>query len=306
MHAAPSSDSPASKAGFVAIIGEPNVGKSTLMNAALGSKLSIVTPKPQTTRKRVLGIYTKDAVQMVFLDTPGILTPRYELQRSMMEYVRDAIDSADLLLLLLDVTRRDISLDFLQEKLRLGLQQSKKPLIIALNKMDALHNKKEALPMIASLDALDFVNEVVPISALHQHNTDDLLATLAGHLPQHEFFYDPEFISEMPERFFVSELIREVIFGRYKQEIPYSSEVTIREFKEREHRKWYIAADVVVERDTQKAIIIGKGGASLKETGSRARLAIEEHLGQPVYLELFVKVRADWRNNKTHLHSFGY
>ena len=329
------------KSGFVAIIGEPNVGKSTLMNAMLGTKLSIVSPKPQTTRRSVLGIFTEgteeSGTQIVFFDTPGILSKAtYELHRSMLDFVKTSIEGADAVLIVVDVQklvdkpkpaqrqqfgakakpapaspphaneRGAKALQTLMMRLQMRLETVDKPIVIALNKMDALHDKKLALPVMDALMKLPFVKHVAPISALENKYVDELLLKLKEFMPEHGFFYDAEMLSTQPQRFFVSELIREVIFMRYREEIPYSTEVGIVEFKERERGKWYISADIVVERDTQKQILIGKGGASLKETGSLARKAIEEYLECSVFLELFVKVREDWRNSSAHLRSFGY
>ncbi|MCU0426522.1 MAG: GTPase Era [Candidatus Kapabacteria bacterium] len=329
------------KSGFVAIIGEPNVGKSTLMNAMLGTKLSIVSPKPQTTRRSVLGIFTEgteeSGTQIVFFDTPGVLSkPSYELHRSMLDFVKSSVEGADAILIVVDVQklvekprtkkpstnrpsnqatkqpsnqteeRGAKALQTLMMRLQMRLETVEKPVIVALNKMDALHDKKLALPVMDALMKLPFVSHVAPISALENKFVDELLAKLKDYMPQHEFYYDAEMLSTQPQRFFVSELIREVIFTRYREEIPYSTEVSIVEFKERERGKWYISADIVVERDTQKQILIGKGGSSLKETGSLARKAIEQYLECSVFLELFVKVREDWRNSTAHLRSFGY
>ncbi len=330
--------------GFVAIIGEPNVGKSTLMNAMLGTKLSIVSPKPQTTRRSVLGIFTEgteeNGTQIVFFDTPGILSKAtYELHRSMLDFVKTSVEGADAILIVVDVLklvekpkpekpksaqhpntktqtgktasvkaeeRGAKALQTLMMRLQMRLETVDKPIIIALNKMDALGDKKLALPVMDALMKLPFVKHVAPISALENKFVDELLLKIKECIPEHEFFYDAEMLSTQPQRFFVSELIREVIFMRYREEIPYSTEVGIVEFKERERGKWYISADIIVERDTQKQILIGKGGSSLKETGSLARKAIESYLECRVFLELFVKVREDWRNSSAHLRSFGY
>ena len=329
------------KSGFVAIIGEPNVGKSTLMNAMLGTKLSIVSPKPQTTRRSVLGIFTEgteeSGTQMVFFDTPGVLSkPTYELHRSMLDFVKSSVEGADAVLIVVDVQklvdkprpknqalkkpspqaakqlkpkneeRGEKALQTLMMRLQMRLETAGKPIIVALNKMDALHDKKLALPVMDALMKLPFISHVAPISALENKFVDELCTKLKEYMPEHEFYYDAEMLSTQPQRFFVSELIREVIFDRYREEIPYSTEVSVVEFKEREHGKWYISADIVVERDTQKQILIGKGGAALKDTGSLARKAIEQYLECKVFLELFVKVREDWRNSNAHLRSFGY
>jgi GTP-binding protein Era len=338
------------RAGFVAIIGEPNVGKSTLMNAVLGTKLSIVTPKPQTTRKSILGIYTTEPAstatpsstegepmpvqtQIVFYDTPGILQPSYGLHESMMESVRSSIEGADVILLVLDAlklapqhsTNRPSSkptkanqrriedaaqaallLRSLTEKLKTTFESLGKPIVVAINKMDALHDAKQILPTMSALLNTGVVKEVFTISALHGKFVSDLVQALSAYMPEHELYYDPELLSEMPQRFFVSEIIREVVFMAYKEEIPYSSEINIAEFKERERGKWYISAEIIVERDTQKGIIIGKNGAKLKDIGQKARIAIEEYVEMPVFLELYVKVREGWRDNHQYLRSFGY
>lgn len=318
------------KAGFVAIIGEPNVGKSTLMNAILGTKLSIVTPKPQTTRKSVLGIHTEGDTQIVFFDTPGVLKPSYGLHRSMMEFVRSSIEGADAVLVVVDVEKllsreqhrnrkkaqskrpeiepkpSNDGLRSLMLKLQTRLETVGKPVVVALNKMDALFDKKLALPVMDALMKTGFVSHVAPISALENKYVDDLVAVLRTAMPEHEFYYDEEMLSTHPQRFFVGEILREAVFMSYKEEIPYSTEVNVVEFKERETGKWYISAEIIVERDTQKQIIIGKGASALKALGSTARQAIEQHLEMPVFLEIFVKVREDWRNSDAHLRSFGY
>ena len=295
-----------SKAGYIAIIGKPNVGKSTLMNAIIGSKLSIVTPKPQTTRRNVLGIYTEQDVQMVFIDTPGVLKPRYELHKSMMNFVEESLSGADIIVVIADVTRPETASKILTPPFIEALKTIGKPCIAILNKMDALEDKKQALPLIAALNSLGLFIEFLPISALESDNTDVLLTVLEKYLPESEFYHDPEMLSTMPQRFFVAELIRETVFELFTEEIPYSTEVSITEFKEREKGKWYIAGDIIIEKDSQKAILIGEKGAMIKKIGQIAREKIEDHLELPVFLELFVKVREDWRHKTTYLRSFGY
>lgn len=292
------------KAGYVAIIGKPNSGKSTLLNAILGTKLSIVTPKPQTTRKRVLGIYTKDKTQIVFLDTPGVLNPRYTMQKIMMDYVEGSVSESDVLIALIDMekyTNEGIPQDILNI-----VKNSGKPVIAALNKVDRMIDRKGVLPVIAELSDKKYFSDIVPISALKTMNVDELINTIEQYLPQHDFFYDEDMLSTQNQRFFVSELIRENIFLLTKDELPYSTEVSILEFKERDKGKWYIHAEIIVERDTQKRIIIGSGGALIKEIGEKSRIKIEEHLGLGVFLELFVKVRPKWRDDSNRLRSFGY
>jgi len=294
------------KVGYVAIVGKPNVGKSTLMNAIVGAKLSIVTPKPQTTRKNVLGIYTTDDIQIVFLDTPGALVPRYEMQRSMMDYVHKSIEEADVIIVLADATHGLHALHYLTEEFMEILKESNKPILLAINKTDALIDRNAVLPLILEFQKLNLFKEFLPISALKKKFVDELVKTITEYLPESEFLYDQDFLSDQPERFFVAEIIRETIFMEYGQEIPYSCEVNITEFLEREEGKWFIGAEIIIERNTQKGIIIGAKGQKIKEVGQRARYKIEKHLEKPVFLELFVKVRDNWRNNKTLLKSFGY
>ena len=293
------------RAGYIAIVGEPNVGKSTLMNTLIGTKLSIVTKKPQTTRKSVLGIHSTDSAQMIFIDTPGVITPRYLLQEKLVGYVADAVRDADVILLMLDVNDPDIKR---LAKTPLGdVAELGKPIILLLNKMDLLENKRDALPLMAQFHEMNIFKEIIPASGRYAQNTDELVDVVAGYLPQGPPFYDPEVLSEQPQRFFVSELIREQVLELYRKEIPYSVEVDIIEFKERqEPEKIYIHAEIVIERDSQKGILIGKKGEALKRLGERARQGIEEFLGQGVFLELFVKVRKDWRSSEARLRGFGY
>jgi GTP-binding protein Era len=291
--------------GYVAIVGEPNVGKSTLVNKLVGMKLSIVTNKPQTTRKNVLGIQTTEQMQMIFLDTPGVLTPHYLLQEKMVGYVKTALESADVILLLVDAG--DPNLERLASTAIGDVKDLRKPIVLAINKVDALPDRAVVLPLMKQFMGLGLFKEVIPISALDGVNVDVLMESLAKYLPEGPPFYDPDLISEQPQRFFVSELIREQVLKLYKQEIPYSVEVAVVEFKERPApAKIFINAEIIVERDTQKGIIIGKKGEALKRLGERARHNIEEFLDQPVFLELFVKVRADWRQSEQRLRGFGY
>lgn len=295
-----------SRSGFVAIAGLPNSGKSTLMNAILGAKISIVTDKPQTTRKKILGIYTEGNLQVIFIDTPGVLEPRYEMQKRMMGFVSESIDEADLLLIIADVSKMHSPEEYFPPYFIEKVKAFKGKKILALNKTDLIFQKNKLLPIISYFTASKIADEVVPISALNSDNTDALVKLIESHLPESPFFYDPEVLSTQPERFFVSEIIRENIFNLLHEEIPYSTEVQISEFKERETGKWYISADIILERDSQKRILIGKGGDVIKRIGVNSRAAIEEHLGMPVFLELFVKVRDNWRKNDTYLRSYGY
>ncbi len=293
------------KSGFVAIVGRPNAGKSTLLNSIIEFKLSIVTPKAQTTRKRVAGIYSTEDTQIVFLDTPGIIKPDYEMQKTMMSYVKNSLEEADLLLCLVDASTYDIERGF-DDLILNYLKTFTKTKILLLNKTDKIPDKKLLLPIINFMQNTGYFSEIVPISAKSGDNVELILSSIEKYLPEGEFYYDPEQLSPENQRFFVGELIREQVFFRLNEELPYSIEVVISEFKERENEKWFISADVVVERDSQKKIVVGNQGSKIKEIGQRARKEIERHLEKEVYLELFVKVKNDWRNNKNMLKSFGY
>jgi len=294
------------KSGYVAIIGKPNVGKSTLMNNILGEKLSIVTNKPQTTRKRVLGILSGEKYQIIFLDTPGILNPNYLLQKKFMEYVRASVDDADVILMIIDVVKdTDGKKTFEDNIVKEILNRNNKPKILLLNKIDK-SNEAEVEAMVKKFSKLDYFREIIPVSALLNFGTDVVIQAILKYLPEGPKFYPDDQLTDAHERFFVSEIIREKIFEYYKEEIPFSTEVVIEEFKEREGRKDYILANVIVERDSQKPIIIGKRGEAIKKIGQNAREAIEEFLGRPIYLEIRVKVRPKWRSNERMLKSFGY
>ena len=294
---APEADS-THRCGYVALIGKPNVGKSTLLNALMGQKLSIVTHRPQTTRRRVLGILSGDDHQVVLLDTPGIIEPKYGLQRSMMNEVQTSTSDADLLVFMADATRDnvdDLSLKYVQHQ----------PAILVLNKIDKI-KQDDVLPLVSSyMDAHAF-EEVIPTSALKGRNVNIVLESILKRLPFGPAYYPKEMISEQPERFFVAEIIREKIFKLYRQEIPYSTQVNVISWEEREDDKDLIHADIVVERDSQKGILIGKGGKALKKIGTFAREDIEGFIDRPIFLKLHVKVRGDWRNSEGHLRSFGY
>lgn len=224
----------------------------------------------------------------------------------MMGYVHDALKDADVIVLVVDVTQQPTPETVVTPDVAEALHRLRKPIIVALNKIDLLRSTAEVLPIIERYAATGLFAELVPISALKHANVDELLRVIERYLPESPFLYDPELLSTQPERFFVAELIREQIFLLYRHEVPYSTEVQIVEFRERPEGKWFIAADIIVERESQKAILIGSGGSRLKTLGQRAREAIEAYLGVPVYLQLYVKVRGRWRNNKTMLHFFGY
>ncbi len=293
------------KAGYCAIIGKPNVGKSTLMNVILGEKLSITTPKPQTTRKRVLGIYNDENTQIVFLDTPGILEPAYLLHEKMLEYVKNSAKDSDVLLFIVDASSPDVYNEFFDDKRVAELLQIEKPKILAINKID-LSDENSAKHMVRMFEEKNIFEKVIPISALGAFNISTLLDAITEFLPVHPKFFPDDQLSDATERFFVSEIIREKIFEMYKDEIPYSTEVEIDEFKERPGKKDYIRASIIVERETQKPIIIGAKGTMIKKLGQRAREEVERFLERPVFLELYVKVRPKWRSNQNMLRRFGY
>jgi len=296
------------RAGFVALLGKPNAGKSTLLNALIGEPLSIVSPKPETTRRPVVGILTKGDAQLVFLDTPGIVHhPKFELHRQMLIEIRQAIEDADVLLVLLDATGGMAEAEsLLQEPVMEDVRASGKPVILVLTKMDAVEEKPSVLPIIERMMTTGIFRTNVAVSALKGKFLDELIAVIIEHLPESEFFYDPEQLSTQQERFFVAEYIREQVYRHCQQEIPYSVEVVVTDFDERPDGPWYIAAELVVERHSQKKILIGSGGSMIKRIGEHARKRIEAHLGVPVYLDLYVKVREHWRNDPTYLRSFGY
>ncbi len=296
-------DEPGFRAGYVAIIGEPNAGKSTLLNTLVGTKVSIVTNKPQTTRHKIVGIMTNERAQVVFLDTPGILRPRYLLHEVMMDAVAAALSDADVVCFMVDAARQaegsrdDASVDL--------FSKVSTPVYLLLNKVD-LVAKDNLLPMIASASAKFPYREIFPISALHHTGTDDLLKALIAEMPVHPPFYPADIVSEHSERFIAGELVRESIFRHVHEELPYSTTVEIIDFREQEGQKDLIRAEIIVERDSQKGIVIGKGGKTLRLIGHDARLAIEEFLQRPVFLELYVRVRLKWRESDTWLQRLGY
>ncbi|MCB0833169.1 MAG: GTPase Era [Bacteroidetes bacterium] len=290
--------------GYVAIIGRPNAGKSTLLNQLLEFKLSIVSPKPQTTRQKVLGILNEPDAQIIFLDTPGLIKPRYALQSAMMKIADGAIQSSDVIALIVDVTDKDHRA-FVDELLKTNLKKTEAPILLLLNKVDRIA-KPELLPLLESYHKTGLFRELIPISALKNDGVDRVKRALIGLLPVSEPFYPDDILTEQPERFFVAEIIREKIFYQFAEEIPYSTDVVIEEFKERSAGKTYIRAVVLVERDSQKAILVGKKGEASKQLGQAARVAMEEFLDRPVFLEIWVKVREDWRSDTRALRDLGY
>ncbi len=287
------------KAGYVAIIGKPNVGKSTLLNRLVGMKLSAVTSKAQTTRNRILGILTEGEYQACFIDTPGMIEPEYELQSLMVKQIKAAVNDADVIIHMFDPWLKDVHTRIAQ------IEPGKDvPKITVINKID-LVSKRDLLPMMEALKNAG-ASEIIPLSALNGEGVDDLKKAIFKHLPEGEFIYPEEDVSDTSERFFVADLIREKIFEIFKKEVPYASCVLIDEFKERKKGKDYIRAIIYVERQSQKAIIIGKNGMALKNIGEKARREIEQFLEKPVFLELWVKVKEKWRKNKRFLKELGY
>ena len=290
----------AHKSGFVNIIGNPNVGKSTLMNAMVGEKLCIVTAKAQTTRHRIMGIVNGEDFQIVYSDTPGILKPVYRLQQNMMNFVDTAIGDADIILYVTDtVEKPDKNMDYVEKLSRLDC-----PVIIVINKIDISSQEKVRALM-------DWWQEkvpaaiIIPASAQENFNLEAIMNTVVEHLPESPAWYDKDTFTDRNLRFFASEIIREKILLNYKDEIPYSCQVEIETFKEGEER-YDIGAIIYVMRDSQKGIIIGKGGAALKKTGTAARIELEDFFQKKVFLQLLVKVDPDWRENRRELRKFGY
>lgn len=291
---------PIHQAGFVNIIGKPNVGKSTLMNILVGERLSIISSKAQTTRHRILGMINSDNYQIIFSDTPGMMKPQYELHKNMMSFVNISLEDADVIVFVTDLFETDEEIEEIIEK----INQSGIPVLLVINKID-----------LAKEGQLDKVTEywtsrikassVIFISALEKFNTEKILQEILDRLPEHPAFYDKGELTDRPERFFASEIIREKIFNNYKKEIPYSSEVSIEDFLE-ESKIIKIRATIYVERESQKGIIIGDQGKMLKKVGIEAREELEKFFGKKVYLETFVKVETDWRKNKLKLKKFGY
>jgi GTPase len=288
------------KAGYVALVGRPNVGKSSLLNAMIGEKLSIVTPRAQTTREKVLGIFTEDGVQIVFVDTPGLLEPSYVLHRSMLAAAVEAVRDSDLVLLLLDGTR--------PEELPAGealeeLRKRSSALYVVVNKIDA--SKESDVATLEAWSVAELGKQPLLISAKTGKELKKLREMLANALPTSPYFYPEDDIAVQNLRFFAEELIRETIFEQYDQEVPYATVARVEEFKE-DRSPVYIRATVFVERESQKPIIIGKQGAGIRGLGQAARLKIEQLLGEPVYLDLWVKPMPGWRNKPASLRFLGY
>ena len=288
------------KAGFVNIVGNPNVGKSTLMNQLVGERISIATFKAQTTRHRIMGIVNTDDMQIVFSDTPGVLKPNYKLQESMLAFSVSALADADVLLYVTDVVENpEKNLDFLEKVRKLTI-----PVLLLINKID-LTDQKGLVAVVEKWHSLLPDAEILPISALNKFGTDLILKRIGELLPDSPPYFDKDQLTDKPARFFVSEIIREKILLYYDKEIPYSVEVSVEQFKE-EEKLIRISAVIYVERDSQKGIIIGHQGVALKKVSTESRKALERFFGKSIFLETFVKVDKDWRSSKKELDNFGY
>lgn len=288
------------KAGFVNIVGNPNVGKSTLMNLLVGEKISIATFKAQTTRHRIMGIVNTDDMQIVFSDTPGVLKPNYKLQESMLAFSTEALTDADVLLYVTDVVEKsDKNQDYLEKVAKLSI-----PVLVLINKID-LTTQSELERLVEQWHMLIPNAEIIPISAQEKFNVDIVLRKIASLIPDSPPYFDKDQLTDKPARFFVSEILREKILLNYEKEIPYSVEVVVEQFKETAD-KIAINCLVYVERDSQKGILIGKGGSAIKRTAMQARHDLEKFFGKKIFLELFIKVDKDWRNSNKELRNFGY
>lgn len=288
------------KAGFVNIVGNPNVGKSTLMNQLVGERISIATFKAQTTRHRIMGIVNRDDMQIVFSDTPGVLKPNYKLQESMLAFSESALTDADILLYVTDVVENpEKNIDFLEKVGRMDV-----PVLLLINKIDE-SDQKQLGDIVEKWHGLLPKAEILPISAKNKFGIDMLLKRIYDLLPECPPYFDKDQLTDKPARFFVSEIIREKILLYYDKEIPYSVEVRVDRFKE-EQKLIRINAVIYVERESQKGIIIGHQGFALKKVSTESRKALEKFFGKPIFLEIFVKVDKDWRSSEKELNSFGY
>lgn len=289
------------RAGFVNIVGNPNVGKSTLMNDLVGERISIITSKAQTTRHRITGIVNTPEYQIVFSDTPGVLKPKYKLQESMLEFSEGALTDADILLYVTDVVEDpEKHKDFLDR-----VAKETVPVLLVINKVDLLKNNEELEALVEAWKKRLPNAEIFPVSAIQNFNVENLKNRIIELLPPSPPFFGKDALTDKPMRFFVTEIIREKLLLNYDKEIPYSAEVLVEKFEEKEN-SIHIMAVIYVERDTQKGIIIGKGGEKIKKVGIAARQDIEKFFDKKVYLELFVKVEKDWRNRENKLRQFGY
>ncbi len=292
---------PQHKAGFVNIVGNPNVGKSTLMNRLVGERMSIITPKAQTTRHRITGIVNAPDYQIVFSDTPGVLKPRYRMQEAMLSFSEEALTDADILLYVTDVIENpEKNADFLAK-----VAKEKVPVLLVVNKVDLLQGDNDLMHITDDWQKRLPDAEIFPISATENFNVENLMARIVELLPPSPPYFGKDALTDKPARFFVTEIIREKILENYDKEVPYSTEVIVEKFEEKE-ASIHIMAVVYVERDSQKGILIGRQGSMLKKVGIAARHDIEKFFDKRVYLELFVKVEPNWRNRENKLKSFGY
>lgn len=287
------------KSGFVSIIGKPNAGKSTLMNALVGERLSIITSKAQTTRHRIFGILTSENFQLVYSDTPGIIDPQYTLQESMMNFVMESLRDADVILWVVELGEKFDGTEILDR-----IQKSGIPVILVVNKID-LGKGSQVEDKLNYWKETVNVQDIIGVSALEKTNVDPLFDLILKYTPVHPPYFPKDQLTDKPERFFAAEIVREKIFLNYKKEVPYSCEVVVTEFKEDE-KIIRLRAEIYVERKSQKGIIIGKGGAALKKVGIEARKDMEEFFQKQVHLETFVKVEDDWRKKNKQLQKFGY
>ncbi len=290
---------PNHRAGFVSIIGKPNVGKSTLMNALVGENLSIITYKAQTTRHRIMGILNGDDFQIVYSDTPGIIQPKYELQQKMMRFVHSSLEDADVVLFVTDIFEKHDEADVTQK-----LAHIEAPVFVIINKTD-LATETQVQEKVDYWKQAVKATQIIPISALKKVNIDGLFQTILEAMPQHPPYFPKDELTDKPERFFASEIIREKIFLNYDKEIPYSCEVVITSFKEKKDIL-VIQAEIMVERTSQRAILLGHKGENIKKVGVQARKELEDFFGQKIFLETFVKVEPDWRSRENTLRRFGY
>lgn len=289
------------KAGFVNIVGNPNVGKSTLMNELVGERISIITSKAQTTRHRIMGIVNTDDYQIVFSDTPGVLSPKYKLQESMRNFSEGALTDADILLYVTDVVEDPTkNRDFLDKVAKEAI-----PVLLVINKIDLLKGQDDLLKIVDRWREILPNAEIFPTSAKEKFNVDNLMKRIVSLLPDSPPFFGKDALTDKPARFFVTEIIREKILLNYEQEIPYATEVIVEKFEEKD-KAIHIMAVIYVERDSQKGILIGRGGTMLKRIGTDARKDIETFFQKNIFLELFVKVEKDWRNRENKLRAFGY
>lgn len=292
---------PLHKSGFVNIVGNPNVGKSTLMNDLVGERISIITSKAQTTRHRIMGIVNTPEYQIVFSDTPGVLKPKYKMQEGMLAFSEGALTDADILIYVTDVVEDpDKNADFLAK-----VAKEKIPVLLVINKIDLLKGNSDLDAIVARWRERLPQAEVFPTSATERFNVDNLMCRIVELLPAGEPYFGKDALTDKPARFFVTEIIREKILLDYDKEIPYSTEVIVEKFEEKDNAI-HIMAVIYVERDSQKGILIGKGGSMLKKVGTQARHDIEKFFGKSVYLEMFVKVEPNWRNRENKLRQFGY